>query len=792
MDDFFDDIDTIVPTTRAKTGSRFAPKAKPKPKQSIQKNVSASSENAVSSKDGNNVLVDSSTTHKESEGISQNESHNVVAVSSSVEEPISSGHNRHINVNNAQPVQPANAVESVLNNVAAPSTNCATIGRSNELPANVEGSFLDRNKSLEVIDNSLEVSLNVGFKSASGDSNTVTGIYESNIHSNFGFGEVQEVLSSEFEFDPFSNVLPDPGTRNAKKFQPKIKPRPRVSNAPATASSGLGIPFSEDNISLEAVIPSHPDSPNAMTSEAVVHDGTRDLPSSFGKSAAETADIFSGLESLDDIRNQASTGIGKPDLKSFNVKGTEENLVFPGYDSKSRSETQEGADLNADCPIDNVYDYQSMKSGTDPTSEIPRHEGLTNSADSPTLADLMQQDGIGEKEDANERKKSVRKNKRSSIAGVEDKGSKTSRKTRKQSVHKTAKNSLNEPIEDDDDVLDPPYEFDGDELEENDGENEVDDSSKKKRASTSSKKKSVAKNGKTSGKRKKANDDLDKVTEKPPKKFPHSSRRRKRCVDKALLDDEYLDQRTLPLRDIILLAEHKERLAKKEGTTTNTSSTNQSNGDFLHEADANNEDEFYGSDDGYRDPYDDQYQASENITSTAPLLNYQSFMDKTPRAKWSKQETELFYVAVSFSTDFAMIQQNFFPNKTRRQVKLKFKKEERQNPLQLADALNNHATDLSKFKSLAEKLGQTSNKAEQDTARDAPDFMPGEEVEELTPETNEEVAATQQEQDHINVKDQEDSVAYPVPGQSDDDDDDDDDDGGEHQLLDWSQYQSSI
>jgi hypothetical protein len=70
-------------------------------------------------------------------------------------------------------------------------------------------------------------------------------------------------------------------------------------------------------------------------------------------------------------------------------------------------------------------------------------------------------------------------------------------------------------------------------------------------------------------------------------------------------------------------------------------------GDFLHEADANSEEEFYGSDDGYRDPYDDdQYQAaSEKITSTAPLLNYQSFMDKAaPRAKWWKQETELFYV----------------------------------------------------------------------------------------------------------------------------------------------------
>jgi hypothetical protein len=67
-------------------------------------------------------------------------------------------------------------------------------------------------------------------------------------------------------------------------------------------------------------------------------------------------------------------------------------------------------------------------------------------------------------------------------------------------------------------------------------------------------------------------------------------------------------------------------------------------GDFLHEADANNEEEFYGSDDGYRDPYDDQYQASEKIPSTAPLLNSQSFRDKAPRAKWSKQETELFYV----------------------------------------------------------------------------------------------------------------------------------------------------
>ena len=55
---------------------------------------------------------------------------------------------------------------------------------------------------------------------------------------------------------------------------------------------------------------------------------------------------------------------------------------------------------------------------------------------------------------------------------------------------------------------------------------------------------------------------------------------------------------------------------------------------------AYNDGEFLGSEDG-RDPYDDQ--ANEGIASTSVLLNYQSFREKTPRGKWSKQETELFY-----------------------------------------------------------------------------------------------------------------------------------------------------
>lgn len=43
-----------------------------------------------------------------------------------------------------------------------------------------------------------------------------------------------------------------------------------------------------------------------------------------------------------------------------------------------------------------------------------------------------------------------------------------------------------------------------------------------------------------------------------------------------------------------------------------------------------------------------------------------------------------------FGTDLSMIQQ-LFPGRTRRQVKLKYKKEERQHPLRLREALTNRS-----------------------------------------------------------------------------------------------------
>ncbi|WOK97722.1 hypothetical protein Cni_G06430 [Canna indica] len=65
-----------------------------------------------------------------------------------------------------------------------------------------------------------------------------------------------------------------------------------------------------------------------------------------------------------------------------------------------------------------------------------------------------------------------------------------------------------------------------------------------------------------------------------------------------------------------------------------------------------------------------------------------------------------------FGTDFAMIQQ-LFPNRTRHQIKLKFKIEERKHPLQVHDALLHRSKDrlhvMQVIKQLQNKAEPTSN-----------------------------------------------------------------------------------
>ncbi|KAJ6980966.1 hypothetical protein NC653_024370 [Populus alba x Populus x berolinensis] len=231
------------------------------------------------------------------------------------------------------------------------------------------------------------------------------------------------------------------------------------------------------------------------------------------------------------------------------------------------------------------------------------------------------------------------------------------------------------------DEEDNDYEPRGD--EESDDENRVEIASRKKRASKKSKE-PVTENEKPVRKRNRSNDTPEQSTQKPHKKFSHSTRRNKRCVNKDLLNmpEDEIDFKRLPIRDIILFAEHKERLAM---TTSKIPPNNQSTENPFHGEYSHNEEDGFASEEDITHGDDQTYVRAQPSSS---LFNYQSFMDRAPNSRWSKQDTELFYEGIQqFGTDLSMIQQ-LFPGRTRHQVKLKYKKEERQHPLRLHEALS--------------------------------------------------------------------------------------------------------
>ncbi|KAK2665381.1 hypothetical protein Ddye_003955 [Dipteronia dyeriana] len=273
------------------------------------------------------------------------------------------------------------------------------------------------------------------------------------------------------------------------------------------------------------------------------------------------------------------------------------------------------------------------------------------------------------------------------------------------------------------------------------------DSKTKKKAPRKSKK-PVTENEKPVRKRKKAKEASDQSTREAPKKFPHSTRRKRRRVSKELLEtpEDEIDPQKVPMKDLILLAEYRERLASKEAKTPTPPLTNESTENYFHEEDYyyNNEEQTYASEQV-------DYSVGDHAThgadpSTEQLYNYHSFMKKkTPTIRWSKQETEVFYEAIQkFGTDLSTIQQLFFPERSRHQVKLKYKKEEREHPLRLTDALTNRAKDHSHFEKAIEQLQQVSARAGQDTNGDDSNGMTAE-VEDLATEINQdEVVKTEQ------------------------------------------------
>lgn len=318
----------------------------------------------------------------------------------------------------------------------------------------------------------------------------------------------------------------------------------------------------------------------------------------------------------------------------------------------------------------------------------------------------------------------------------------------------------------------------------------MENDSQGKKVQTKSKK-TVTKEGKRVRKSKKTAEASDQAANKKPKKFSHSTRQKRRTVDKALLEapEDEIDYSKVPIKDLILLAEHKERLAKKDAAASQIPATDQSAGASVSNYD---EDETFASDE---DGEANDHEKGPRAEDTSAYFNYQTYMDKTPRTRWSKQDTETFYEAVQqFGTDLSLIQQ-LFPGRTRRQLKLKYKKEERQNPFRLHDALTNRSKDHSHFERVIERLKQIEAEELQYADKDESINLTGEEEMEGTQEINEEEAMSEQQHiqeeeamsEHVEEKEVE-AVGQDVPEiESPVKDYDSEDD-----FLKWSQYTSEV
>ncbi|KAM7509298.1 hypothetical protein LguiA_019751 [Lonicera macranthoides] len=201
----------------------------------------------------------------------------------------------------------------------------------------------------------------------------------------------------------------------------------------------------------------------------------------------------------------------------------------------------------------------------------------------------------------------------------------------------------------------------------NDVENRAENEAPKKRARKNSKK-PVAEKEKPVRKRKKANEASDQS-------------KRLLKMDKTMLEtpEDEINFQKLPLRDLIIFAEYTERNKKKEEATSETPVTNKCTTANSSAHYYNEEEVAFGWEFGIKKAEYDDEQENPNAEESSTYFNYQSHMEKTRTA------------IRQFGTDLSMVQQ-LFPDRTRRQVKLKYKKEERQHPLRLHEALLNCAT----------------------------------------------------------------------------------------------------
>ncbi|XP_058088840.1 uncharacterized protein LOC131235608 isoform X2 [Magnolia sinica] len=481
-------------------------------------------------------------------------------------------------------------------------------------------------------------------------------------------------------------------------------------------------------------------------SEDVAFGADGDLETDLGSLAREEASAFSGMESMDDILFQPATtnvrGVGKfrPKSKGRTTTGKPVQPFIPPDDTEPISsplkaqfipETECLEEVSADAFVDpatSTLAYPSAQFGSQEAEnhvEVPNLEAEIAGADT----DLQNVPGTSGRESANSRKMknptvlkvSVGKTRSRKVKGnsqgdqdetpvssaVEQyEAGNSSRQLRK----RTAIQSTIDDIEDEN--YEPPNSSAMDECNDSDDDYRAEDRPKKKGAPRATKG-SAAETDKPVRRRRKASEEPDPVNKDPPKKkFSHSTRRNRRKLSKALLEtpEEDIDPKKLIMKDLIMLAEHNERKFSKEAAAARSFPTRSGVNSFSNDSPYDDDDPL-ASTQGVESDDDHANHRAEPSSK----LNYHSFMNRTPTERWSKSDTEMFYEAIrQFGTDFAMIQQ-LFPGRTRHQVKLKYKAEERKHPLQLSDALIHRSKDLSHFELVIERL---QAQAEQNSNRD--------------------------------------------------------------------------
>ncbi|XP_004292009.1 PREDICTED: transcription factor TFIIIB component B'' homolog [Fragaria vesca subsp. vesca] len=235
---------------------------------------------------------------------------------------------------------------------------------------------------------------------------------------------------------------------------------------------------------------------------------------------------------------------------------------------------------------------------------------------------------------------------------------------------------------------------------------------------------SVSENEKPVQKRKRTKKAPDEPTEEPTeKKFSHSTRRNTRHAKKALLviPEDEIDPQKVPLKDLIRLKEYRERVAIKEAAKLKASASHQSAYHEFQKDPSHNEEEDFGFEQD-RSSGEDQAGYGDRVSTSSSSFNYQSFMNKERPSKWVQQDTELFYEGIEqFGSDFNMIAQ-LFPGRTRHQIKLKFKKEDRQNPLRITEAFRRHSKDNSKYVLVINELQKVAREKQESNADESNDL----------------------------------------------------------------------